>query len=244
MPIATFRYFSEVLAKHCAADLILPNTVFEPPYHVMFLLHGLSDDHTGWSRRTSIERYCDNLPWIVVMPDGGRGFYTNAREGYAFETAIAEELAKIIERHFKTRPGWAATGLSMGGYGAVKLALKYPQRFISAVSHSGALHFSHLGSEPLEGYAKELDRIVPRSEYGGEDDLFVLASQAKHSPALRIDCGTADHLIEINRDFHAHLTKIGMTHEYEEFPGEHNWSYWDEHVQNALRFHEKVWSER
>src|SRR5471030_3167488 len=147
MPFLEFRYFSNALQKHTTANILLPSVDIKGPHHVMFLLHGLSDDHSIWCRRTSIERYVDGLPLIVVMPDGGRGFYSDAVQGFAYETAIAKELPQIIENTFQTELPWCATGLSMGGYGAAKLALKYPERFRSGHSHSGAVLFGHLSFE-------------------------------------------------------------------------------------------------
>lgn len=199
----------------------------------MFLLHGLSDDHTGWVRRTSIERYCDGLPLIVVMPDGYRGFYTDAHAGLAMETALAVELPTVIRAYFPVVEQWSVTGLSMGGYGALKFALKHPKLFGSTVSHSGALHFGHLRDYESEEFA----RIVPDSELGRNDSLFTLANSAVSLPRLRLDCGTEDHLLAYNRQFHEHLVGLGIDHEYEEFPGAHDWAYWDTHVQDALVFH-------
>lgn len=199
----------------------------------MFLLHGLSDDHTGWVRRTSIERYCDGLPLIVVMPDGYRGFYTDAHAGLAMETALAVELPKVIRAYFPVVERWSVTGLSMGGYGALKFGIKHPQLFGSAVSHSGALHFGHL--RDYEG--DEFARIFPDSELGGKDSLFTLAKSAASLPRLRFDCGTEDHLLDYNRQFRDHLIRLNVPHEYEEFPGAHDWAYWDTHVQDALVFH-------
>ena len=108
----------------------------EPPYQVLYLLHGLSDNHTIWLRRTGIERYVASLPIMVVMPDGGRGFYADADQGYAYGKAIGEELVDRIDKTFPTkasREGRVVAGLSMGGYGALRLALNYPERFRAAV---------------------------------------------------------------------------------------------------------------
>ena len=214
----------------------------------MFLLHGLSDDHTIWSRRTSIERYVEGLPLIVVMPNGGRGWYCDAVEGFAFETAIATELPKIIEGYFPTKLPWCATGLSMGGYGAAKLSLKYPERFQSGHSHSGALLFGHLTPEvagdantPRRDVQPEFQRILGSNPLDGPNDLCGIAAKltASSRPFLRIDCGNEDFLLEDNRSFIAHLDSIGFQHEYEEFPGSHEWGYWDRHVQDAITFHRK-----
>src|SRR5579859_3914593 len=134
MAFCELKFFSKSLNKATAADVLLPECDSSGPFAVMYLLHGLSDDHTIWQRRTSIERYVADLPLIVVMPDGGRGFYTDAQEGAAYETAIVRDLVDYIDRMFPTmadRSGRCVGGLSMGGYGAIKLALKYPDLFCS-----------------------------------------------------------------------------------------------------------------
>jgi S-formylglutathione hydrolase FrmB len=243
MAICELRYFSKALCKHTAANLILPEGA-EGPFATFYLLHGLSDDHTIWQRRTSIERYVAEYPLIVVMPDGGRGFYCDGIAGDAWETAIIRDLIGYVDAMFPTRAsreGRCIGGLSMGGYGAVKLALKYPDLFRSAVSHSGALAFAHhpLVPSPEDPFATELSRVVGEHPEGGPDDIFALAERlpAAKRPALRIDCGTEDFLLDANRALHAHLTQLGYPHEYAEFPGQHEWGYWDVHVQEALAFH-------
>jgi S-formylglutathione hydrolase FrmB len=239
MAFCELKYFSNALGKATQANVILPQNG-SGPFPVLYLLHGLSDDYSGWQRRTSIERYVQDLPLIVVMPDGGRGFYCDAAEGFACETAIARDLVEYIDTIFHTkatRAGRALAGLSMGGYGAVKLALRFPDLFNSAVSHSGALGFGHYPLSGDEPFAMEFRRVVGEEPEGGPNDLYELArARRTKRPALRIDCGTEDFLLEQNRAFHAHLQEIGYPHEYAEFPGDHTWGYWDEHVQEAIAF--------
>src|SRR5579859_7829669 len=132
MAFCELKFFSKSLNKATAADVLLPECDSSGPFAVMYLLHGLSDDHTIWQRRTSIERYVQDLPLIVVMPDGGRGFYTDAKEGMAWESSIVKDLVQFVDGRFQTkanRAGRCVGGLSMGGYGALKLALKYPDMF-------------------------------------------------------------------------------------------------------------------
>lgn len=239
MAICELHYSSPALGLQTAANIILPEGEQNGPFAVFYLLHGLSDDHTIWMRRTSIERYVQNLPLIVVMPNGGRGFYTDAVQGFAYETAIIKDLIGYVDRIFPTRAergGRCIGGLSMGGYGAIRLALRFPEMFCSAVSHSGAMNFAHsMRPDPNE----EFRRVVGENSVGGPNDLYALAEGVDRSllPALRIDCGTEDFLIDHNREFHAHLDKLGIAHEYAEFPGAHEWGYWDEHIQETLRFH-------
>ena len=242
MALCELRYSSAALQKQTGAYVILPETG-KAPYATLYLLHGLSDDYTIWQRRTSIERYVAELPLIVVMPDGGRGFYTDAHEGFAYEKALATELVDRIDRTFPTRrerEGRCVAGLSMGGYGALKFALAHPDRFCAASSHSGALAFGHGPLSPRDGkpYSPEFQRILGPDPVGGPSDLFALAGklEPEQRPAVRIDSGVDDQLIASNREFDAHLTKIGFAHEYAEFPGAHTWDYWDRHIQDTLAF--------
>jgi len=221
--------------------VILPDPeVGDPPYPVYDILHGLSDDHTIWQRRTRIEWYVRSLPLIVVMPDGARTWYTDAVNGYAGERAIMEDVIGFVDRMFPTvrdRSGRAIGGLSMGGYGAMKLALKYPDRFCSVNSHSGALNIAR--ALPREEIRSELCHIFGEHPEGGSDDVFTLAERLDPEVAPRIlfDCGVDDFLIDHNRAFHAHLNRLGIPHTYVEHPGIHSWDYWDKHVQEALEFH-------
>jgi S-formylglutathione hydrolase FrmB len=244
MAFCHVQWPSKVLGKEVGLYAILPDRG-TPPYPVFYLLHGLSDDYTMWLRRTRIEWYVRQLPLIVVMPDGFRGFYTNHEDGGpAYASYMAEELPAFIERTFparRDRAGRVVGGLSMGGYGALRLALGYPERYAAAVSHSGALMF---GSFPANtddpDRNREFRKIVGPDPAGSEHDLKVLARRALEAgtvPALRFDCGTDDFLLEHSRMFHAFLEELGVPHEYAEFPGAHTWDYWDIHVREALDFH-------
>ena len=96
-----------------------------------------------------------------------------------------------------------------------------------------------LGDTIHESFIKEFLPIFGDVKPGGKDDLVALASKAKPLPGLRFDCGTEDFLLESNRTLHKEFTKLGIKHEYEEFPGDHNWEYWDEHIQEAIAFNLK-----
>ena len=241
MAFLNVNYHSTSLQKACSMQIILPDNTKEP-YSVMYLLHGLSDDHTIWSRRTRIEWYVRDLPLAVVMPDGGRGFYCDAVNGPAHESHIIKDVIGFVDTHFNTRAersGRVINGLSMGGYGALKLALKFPDMFCSTVSHSGGVAAGH---NPFrDELAKETRLIYGDNHVGGKDDLWAIAEKIDRSklPAIRMDCGFSDFLLEDNRAFHQHLIKLNIPHEYEEFPGDHNWDFWDTHIQTAIKFHAK-----
>lgn len=248
MPFCELKFKSPTLQKCLALNVLLPQVEAPGPYPVFYLLHGLSDDHTIWMRHTRLEWYVRDLPLIVVTPDGGRSFYCDAVAGPAYETYLLEDVIPLVDRFFPTvaaREGRVLGGLSMGGYGALKLAFKFPDRFCSAVSHSGALNIAR--GMLREDLHAELRRIFGTDAAGGKDDLFALAEAAAARPesraalpALRFDCGVDDGLLAQNRSFHELLTRLDIPHEYEEFPGAHTWDYWEEHLQDALAFHCRV----
>jgi len=242
MAFATINYFSNALGKASSVNVVFPEDPELPrPWSAYYLLHGLSDDHTIWMRRTSVERHVAGLPLVLVMPDGGRGWYTNAVDGLAYEDDLIKDVVGLIDRTFPVkaeRAGRAIGGLSMGGYGAVKLGLKHHDRFASVNSHSGALD---LGGDPerVRLLGKEFGMIFGPNFKGGPEDPMTIVEKVDHGrlPALRIDCGTGDFLLAENRMFHEHLERLHIPHEYQEFPGGHDWGYWDQHVQEAIGFH-------
>jgi S-formylglutathione hydrolase FrmB len=243
MALCTVNWRSEVIGKWTAMHVLLPEKA-KPPFATLYLLHGMSDDYTIWLRQTRIEMYARQWPLMVVMPDGYRGFYTKNADGPDYARHFGEELLDFVERNFRARRAAAARcigGLSMGGYGALQLALAYPHKFRSVNSHSGALlHGAKRYDKPTEA---ELRRVFGRRPAGSRHDLLRLARKAAaegHLPRIRIDCGTEDFLLADNRRFHAQLGQAGIGHEYAEFPGSHNWDYWDLHVREALAFHAKA----
>src|SRR3954463_423585 len=183
MAFATINYHSRSLQKASSFNIVFPDDPKIPkPWSVFYLLHGLSDDHTIWMRRTSIERYVEGLPMVVVMPDGGRGWYTNAAEGYAYEDGRIKDVVGIVERTFPVkaeRSGRAIGGLSMGGYGAVKLGLKHHDRFASVHSHSGALGAART-PERAKRLGREFTRIFGPAPLGGPEDPFALVERIDH----------------------------------------------------------------
>jgi len=248
----TIRWFSDLLGKSTETQVIFPDSG-TPPFPTLYLLHGLSDDSTMWLRRSRVECHAAAYPLIVVMPDGYRGFYTNNDQGPAYARHVGLELPALIERTFPAIPAREARGiggLSMGGYGALRVGLGYHDRFCSIHSHSGALGWGKSGEpERLErstgggaGFAAELRRVFGPSPAGTDHDLLSLAKRARKAsqlPKIRIDCGTEDFLLQENRTFSSELREAKIPHAYKEYMGTHEWGYWDTHIQKALVFHAK-----
>src|SRR6185295_3569325 len=127
-------FYSAVLNKQVAMNVLYPD-VGKAPFPVFYLLHGFSDDYSMWMRRTRIEMFVSKLPLIVAMPDGFHGFYTDNEEGFAYGKYMLQDVIGFVERTFRTRKdraGRCVGGLSMGGYGSLRLALENPHLFVSA----------------------------------------------------------------------------------------------------------------
>lgn len=244
MAFATINYYSHSLDRASAFNVIFPDSPdAKRPWGVYYLLHGLSDDHTTWTRRSCIERHVLGYRLMVVMPNGGRSWYTNTADGDPYEDDLMTQVIGLVEKNFPVRAersGRAIGGVSMGGFGAVKLALKHPDVFASADSQSGVLGFLR---EPAESrlLAREFTRIFGDSPTDGPEDPYRLAAdlRPRKRPALRIVSGEEDPFVLQNRAFHEHLKALDFEHEYEEHPGTHNWHFWDQHVRSAIDFHRR-----
>lgn len=240
-------FFSDVLGTGAHVNAIVPQkypAAKNPAYPVLYLLHGLSDDHTIWMRRTSIEKYVEGMNLIVIMPGVDRSFYSDMEYGYKYWTYISEELPSIMKSFFPIsdrREDTFAAGLSMGGYGAMKLALNYPERYAAAASLSSAVDpvvCMDLGILP----EPELNIIYGRKENvkGSNSDLFRLSEKVAASngpkPALFQCCGTEDSLYPANIQLRDHLRKLSLDLTYEEEPGQHDWNYWDYKIQSVIKW--------
>jgi len=236
MAVTSVRFFSDALGKWTRYNVIVPEAG-EGPYPVLMQLHGLSDDEDSWLERSNLARYVESLPLIVVLPDGGTSGYLNWKASgrlhkHRYEDLLVNDIAAHLRRHFNVREGkWAIGGLSMGGFGAMRLGLKYADRFASIHAHSSAFHIHEMVDPDL---VEDLD----------DADIFrhaeALARRDGDRPVIAFDCGVDDRLLEHNRRFHEHLQSLDIEHTYAEFEGDHTWDYWDLHVQEALAQHARV----
>jgi S-formylglutathione hydrolase FrmB len=206
---------------------------------VLYLLHGLSDDDTIWLRRTSIERYVAPLGLAVVMPQVQRSFYTDEAHGNRYWTFLSEELPELAHGFFRLserREDTFVAGLSMGGYGALKWALREPDRFAAAASMSAAADVA--GMQRHGVWMPELVDQVFGSEpiTGTPNDLFWLIDQVPpdRAPALHVSCGTEDELLGSNRRLVEALRSKAFNLVSDFGPGIHDWAYWDARIQDVL----------
>lgn len=248
------KFFSESLEMCVSVNVVLPQPTLgqiglkgtgrAEGAPVMYLLHGLSDDETIWIRRTSVERYASQYGLALVMPNVQRSYYADMVHGQKFWTYVSEELPQVMQSFFRfsTRPeDTFAAGLSMGGYGAFKLAFTHPERFAAAASFSGALSPEQLAScmpsqeEEFRNIFGDLSRVK-----GSVNDLYEQSARCvkekRKLPKLFQCCGTEDFLYQENLKFKAHLESLGVDFTYEEEPGTHDWGYWDRKIQQVIRW--------
>ncbi len=252
MFFSDFHFYSEALGVQTAAYVLLPdaNVMRQQgggPLPALYLLHGLSDDHTMWLRQTRLEQYARKYRAAVVMPAVNRSFYTDMAHGAKYFTFASEELPRVMEQYFplsQSREGRFAAGLSMGGYGAVKLGLRCPQRYAAVASLSGALEIEKSydeGTRQPPEFLRELDDIFGGEQTlkNGEDNLSLLAGRLSKSPEkaprMYVACGTEDFLFEANESFVKNWGEA-LSIEYHTGPGAHTWDFWDDHIRRVLEW--------
>ncbi len=254
MAFVSINYFSRVLEMGMSANVVLPEPNQDDKkksllpkgfkYPVLWLLHGLSDDHTAWSRFTSIERYASSRGIAVVMPAGHKSFYNDTHHSrMPFQEYISQELPLLMRSFFplsEKREDNFIAGLSMGGYGAFRTAMANPEKYGAAASLSGVADAFRWVDEARSHLYKDVlgDKITPRTR--SKVGLFELASALskgkwKKMPLFQC-CGTEDFLYQDNVNLRDHMRKLGLNLTYEESPGTHEWSFWDRKIQDVLNW--------
>lgn len=211
---------------------------------VVTLLHGVYGSAWVWAFLGGAHKTAERLirevkiqPMVIAMPsDGlwgdGSGFM--AHDARYFDSWIAEDVpAAVIENipEATENSPMFISGLSMGGFGALKIGSKYGKQYTGISAHSSITEVRQMElfvEEPLEAY-KQNNR--------SDEDVFTsIKAYREDLPPLRFDCGVDDELIEYNRELHQNLKKSGIPHEYQEFTGGHQWTYWQRHLEDTLIF--------
>jgi len=249
MALIRIDHVPETVKVNLPLNIILPdlgrmNGVPVARRKVLYLLHGLSDDASAWQRYSSIETLADAYGLVVVMPSAGRSFYTDQPNGQRYFTYLTEELPHYLADVFGLTPRREDTfiaGNSMGGYGAFKAALHFPDRFGAAASFSGVLAIAVLALLPDTDPRKEefallfggLDNLA-----GGEHDPAVWLERAAKDPSrlprLFISVSRQEDIYPLSGMFHAACQSAGVQSEYYEEDGAHDWFFWDGQIRRFL----------
>jgi enterochelin esterase-like enzyme len=212
---------------------------------VIYLTHGIGGHEDEWLKGSAIARYAAERETILIGADAAQRCYVDSFDGASLcETMAARDLVEFVDATYRTLPRKEARGLmglSMGGYGALYLSLRHPHTFIAAASLSGALMIGQVVLGETRPNLAHVDSLFPPTLSGREQwDLF---AQLRIAPApvrrelhWKLLCGTEDGLIEINRAFHHYALAHGVGHHYDEYPGKHEWFFWDKYALESLNF--------
>lgn len=244
---------SSVLEMDTGLTVILPHDKVEgdqqnEPCKVLFLLHGYGSNSSSWARSTSIDTYVRKKNIAVIMPEVQTSLYADMTYGLPYFTYITEELPAICARMFGTstrREDTFVAGNSLGGYGAMKCALTHPERYGACASFSGALDFRGMAEYQMTHYSAHIPRYVAvfgnDLELPDEADLHILARDVisrspEERPRLFFTCGQEDFLYRQSIHFDKFLGSIGYDHLFMQWPGDHDWEFWDASVKRAVDF--------
>lgn len=254
MALLNVHFFSYYLGMDVPMTVLLPEKrghkpeLSEKKNKVLYLLHGHSDDNSAYLRKSNIELHIADKELIVVMPTCHRGFYSNSIHGYKYEDYLVKELPTVVSNFFHAsidREDTYIAGLSMGGYGALKLGLKYPEVYGHAASMSGAIDCYQAckcaaakGMFSVGDFTENIDNVFGGEEAfrNSDDNIENLVSKVKNPPQLYISCGTEDPLYPIHRETLAILDKAGLKYTAYEGPGAHNWVFWNQELVKILQF--------
>ena len=233
---------SAALRRRADISFYVPPNVSVEKLPLVILLHGVYGSHWAWLYKGGAHQVLDRLikeehlpPMMLAMPsDGlwgdGSGYVRHRDADYArWIVDEVPEASAEIDARCQDAPRFIS-GLSMGGYGALRLGLLHPEKFTAISAHSSITEVTQ-----MQGFVEESQAEFDLTD---ANPLAVLecAKLNSHRPHLRFDCGSEDLLIEHNRTLHRDLEAAGITHVYEEFPGGHTWDYWHLHLADTLRF--------
>lgn len=241
--VDTIQVYSQSMQKYFKAVIITPdNYASAKELPVVYLLHGYSGNHQDWiSGAKGIEKTADQYNFIIVCPDGGYSSWywdSPVDPKSQYETYISGELVRAIDTKYKTikaRTGRAITGLSMGGHGALYLAIRHQDVFGAAGSMSGGVDI-----RPFPNNWDMAKRLGKYSEYPDRWEkntvINMLNLLTPNSMAIIIDCGTEDFFYEVNENLHRQLMYRNIPHDYITRPGDHDMDYWANAVKFQLLF--------
>lgn len=260
MASGRMEFHADTIMQHANFTFVLPNDVYEPeikdkrhytrPPKSLILLHGLTGTDTDWLYGGVAQEMAVQYNLAIFMPTAGNSFYLDrGYPGGNWGAFVGEELPAYIRSTFgycQSRENTMVAGLSMGGFGVLRTALRYPETFSSCIALSSALvlhEVAETGRRRNNAMPQPMVRDVfgdPATLLGGEKDpeyLYRSGREAgKTMPEIYLAIGTEDSLYGVNQDFRRFLSEQGADFCYEEGPGGHNWTFWNEFIERGLRW--------
>lgn len=243
MAFLQIQFKSSSLDMNVSANVLYPENVDKKKnIRVLYLLHGYTGHYMDWMRLTSIERYASKYQICVVMPSAFNSYYTNNAYGVKYFDFVALELPKMIENMFqvsKKSEDRFVAGLSMGGYGALKIGLTYPHKYHKMASFSGAIDVDRLFEANKDNLKRKqfLSAFKKMPVKGTKNDIYFLFDRAikKNTvPGLYIACGTEDSFYEDHLKLKNYLDTNQIPYVNNEKKGQHEWRLWDVFIEDVL----------
>ena len=254
------EFHADTIMQHANFSFVLPNDVameevFDTKYYDrdpmnLILLHGLTGTDTDWIYGGVAQLMAIQYNVNIFMPTTGNSFYLDkGYKGGNYCEFIAEELPAYIKKTFgieMKRENSMIGGLSMGGYGSIRTALRYPEKFFACIALSSAMVVNDIATEKNPDVSDLLDPKMKRDIFGDPENMIgsdldpealylKLKASGKKAPFLYLAIGTEDALVEDNRRFRDFLEKQGADFFYEDGPGKHVWQFWNEYIDRGLK---------
>lgn len=245
--VDTLRVYSPSMHKDIPCVVIVPDMYgkLKADWPVVYLLHGYSGNYLDWITKVPrLKQYVDEYHLIIVCPDGGFSswyFDSPVDSTMRYETFMSRELVPTIDSLYHTEAGRAGRGicgLSMGGHGALYLAIRHPDEYGAVASISGGVDIRPFPDK--WDISKRLGDIRTHRSNWEENSVINLVDSLKNGElAISIDDGVHDIFIRENRALHRKLLALHIDHDYTERPGVHNWAYWRNAIAYQLLFFRK-----
>ena len=212
------------------------------PFKTLFLLHGMMDSAVQWVENTSITRLAQEADIALVIPSCGNNFYVNTLYGSAYSDFISRELVGFVRALFplsEKREDNYIWGISMGGYGALRMGFIHPEMFskVIAMSPTSDIEFAARFASAL-GINAEYILGSWKNLAGSDYDLRKLAEDAVRGPVsvpeLLLIIADEDHMVRDNSEFRDTVNQLGIKNEFRTYPGDHSWNFWDAHVKECI----------
>lgn len=239
--IDTLEVFSHKMNKNIKTVVVLPDAYENntESFPVIYLLHGYSGDYKSWvTDMPSVIEYADRYNTILICPDGGYSswyFDSPIDKDFQYESFISKDLVEFSDSNYRTianKNGRAISGLSMGGHGALYLAIKHPDIWGAAGSTSGGVDLTPFPDN--WEISRRLGSLVDNKKRWEQNTIINMVHKLKENPIeIIIDCGQEDFFYDVNLNLHQKLIRNGIRHDYLERPGGHNSEYWN----NSIKYH-------
>ena len=255
MALIQVNYLSKALFRTVPVNVIIPSDKIsfetmdylpapEGGYPTLYLLHGLLGNYTDWVSGTRIQRWAEDAGLAVVMPSGDNSFYVNGQTANNdYGAFIGEELPRVMRQMFPLshrREDTFITGLSMGGFGAIRNGMKHAETFSRIIGLSAAIHFFDPDYDSVAGEESAFGSLAEAAQTDKNHHVVLEQLKARvdagevEAPAFYLACGTQDSLMGVNRSFRADVEAAGFEVDWDEEDRGHDWDFWDSQIKKVI----------